>query len=95
MNFSFTAPLWIYTGKGAWHFVTLPKHLADEIRFFTPSAQGFAPIKVSARIGDTAWKTAIFPDSKSASYLLAIKAEIRKKLQLSAGDSVDISLRIL
>ncbi len=94
MQFTFTAPIWIYSGKGAWHFVTLPKDAADEIKFFNATAKGFMPIKVTATVGETTWKTAIFPDSKSGSYLLAIKAEIRKKEKLSACDNVKLSISI-
>jgi Domain of unknown function (DUF1905) len=53
LTYRFTAPLWIYQGKGAWHFVTLPKEAADEIRFFNVSAKGFMPISVLATIGAT------------------------------------------
>jgi Domain of unknown function (DUF1905) len=95
MQFTFTAPLWLYSGKGAWHFVTLPKTAADEIKFFNPVAKGFTPIKVTAKIGETAWKTAIFPDSKSGSYVIAIKADIRKKEILNVGDAVEISISIV
>ncbi len=79
MHFTFTTPLWLYAGKGAWHFVTLPKDAADEIRFFNSLAKGFTPLKVTATIGKTTWKTAIFPDSKSGSFVLVVKADVRKE----------------
>lgn len=53
------------------------------------------PIKVLAQIGETSWKTALFPDSKSGSYVLAIKAEIRKKQKLNMGDEIVLTVRIL
>jgi Domain of unknown function (DUF1905) len=94
MHFTFTAPLWLYAGKGAWHFVTLPKCAADEIKFFNSSAKGFMPIAVTAQINDTVWKTSIFPDSKSGSYLLAVKAAVRKTENLKAGDDVMLTLSV-
>jgi Domain of unknown function (DUF1905) len=94
LTYRFTAPLWIYQGKGAWHFVTLPKEAADEIRFFNVSAKGFMPISVSATIGATTWKTSVFPDSKSGSYLLAIKAGVRKAERLSNGQSIDVEVKV-
>lgn len=93
-QFTFTAPLWIYSGKGAWHFVTLPLEDAARIRFLNPLAKGFAPIPVQASIGETRWRTALFPDSKSGSYLLAIKADVRKKENLDAGDQVLVTIAI-
>lgn len=94
MKLTFTAPLWLYSGKGAWHFVTLPKEAADEIRFFNSSAKGFTPISVTAEINDTVWKSSIFPDTKSGSYLLAIKAAVRKAENLKAGDQVTLKLNV-
>jgi hypothetical protein len=94
MQFIFTAPLWLYTGKGAWYFVTLPKDAADEIKFFNPTTKGFMPIKVRATIGEKSWKTSIFPDKKSGSFLLAVKAEIRKKEKLNAGEHTRVSISI-
>ncbi len=94
MQFTFTAPLWLYAGTGAWHFVTLPKEAADEIRFFNASAKGFMPISVSAKINDTVWKSSIFPDSKTGSYLLAIKAAVRTAENLKPGEKVTVTLNV-
>ncbi len=90
LTFTFKTRLWLYAGKGSWHFVTLPKEAAAEIKFFTPSAKGFMPVAVKATIGKTTWKTSVFPDSKSGSYLLAVKAEVRKQETLQLGDEVEI-----
>lgn len=92
LTFTFKTRLWLYSGKGAWHFVTLPQEAAAEIKFFSPQAKGFMPIPVRAKIGDTTWKTSVFPDSKSGSYLLAVKAEVRKKERLAVGDEVVVRL---
>lgn len=91
---SFKARLWLYQGKGAWHFVTLPKAAADEIRFFNPLAKGFMPVACMATIGRTTWKTSVFPDSKSGSYLLAVKADVRKAEKLRAGDTVKVTVAL-
>ena len=94
LHFEFTSKLWMYNGKGAWHFLTLPKEAADEIRFFNRSAKGFTPIKVEACIGETKWKTAIFPDSKSGSFVLVVKADVRKAAKVSAGDDVTATVKV-
>lgn len=90
LTFKFTAKLWVYSGKGAWHFVTLPAEVADGIRFMNPHATGFRPLPVKARIGATTWKTSVFPDSKSRSFLLAVKAAVRATEGLAEGDEVDV-----
>jgi hypothetical protein len=94
LNFQFKAKLWLYGGNGSWHFVTVPESMGSEIRFFTPAATGFMPVPVKARIGNTSWQTSVFPDKKSKSYLLAVKADVRKREKLSADDEVEVFLRV-
>lgn len=92
-TFTFDAKLWRYSGKGSWHFVTLPKEVAEAIRFFRPT-RGFVPVAVKAAIGGSAWKTSVFPDSTSASFLLAVKAEVRKAEGIGDGDTVSVRLSL-
>jgi Domain of unknown function (DUF1905) len=94
LSFTFTAKLWLYAGKGAWFFVTLPDDVAGQIRFFSGRRQGFGSVRVVARIGTSTWKTSVFPDSKSGSYLLPVKAEIRKAQNIGNGDNVSVSLAL-
>lgn len=96
MNYSFSGELWLWDGKGAWHFVTLPKDISKEIKENFGSAQpGFGSIRVEATIKDISWKTSIFPDNKSKAYLLPVKAEIRKKANILEGDKIEVSLEII
>jgi Domain of unknown function (DUF1905) len=94
LDFKFQALVWVYSGKGAWHFVTLPKDAAEGIRFFNTAAKGFMPIAVRAQIGETVWKTSVFPDSKSGSYVLALKAAVRKAENISDGDTVSVCITV-
>ncbi|MEE4010538.1 DUF1905 domain-containing protein [Roseibium sp. FZY0029] len=90
----FTGELWLSAGPGGWTFVTLPPACADQIRFFIGSRMGRAwgMIKVKARIGAAEWSTTIWPDKASGSFLLPVKAAVRKKEKIAAGDNVDVSL---
>lgn len=75
--------------------MTLPQPIADEIKgVFGQNRSGWGSIKVVATIGKTTWKTSIFPDKKSSSYLIPIKAEIRAKTSLVDGDTIKIKLEI-
>jgi Domain of unknown function (DUF1905) len=94
LDFKFNAVVWVYSGKGAWHFVTLPKDAAEGIRFFNSAAKGFMPIAVKAQIGETVWKTSVFPDSKSGSYVLALKAAVRKAERIAEGDEISVHLQV-
>jgi hypothetical protein len=94
-NFSFSSKVWLYPGKAAWHFLTLPKNLADEIsENFGYFKQGWGSIKVVVKIQETVWETSIFQDKKSQSYLLPIKSAIRKKLDIKENDEITINLEI-
>ncbi len=83
-------------GKGAWHFVTVPPEIGFEVRATT---QGVTPkwgmVKTRVTIGDVSFETSIFPEKKTGSYDLPLKAEIRKKCRLKAGDLLRIELQIL
>jgi hypothetical protein len=50
---------------------------------------------VEATIGKSKWKTSIFPDSREGSYLLPVKADVRKREELLEGDMVPLKLRLL
>jgi uncharacterized protein DUF1905 len=93
----FTAELWLYPGKGGWTFITLPKECADQIRFYTGAKKGRAwgMIKVKARIDTSDWETTIWPDKASGSFLLPVKAAVRKAQKIAAGDRAEVTLTVL
>lgn len=100
MRFHFTSPLWIWPANASWYFVTLPRDQADELRFFSSEAmsgvkRGFGSVKVEVIIGETTWKTSVFPDKKSHSFVLPVKKEVRRQEGLAAGDDVTVTLRPL
>jgi hypothetical protein len=94
-SFSFTAKLWIYPGQAAWHFITLPKKESATVKEkHGKGARGFGSLPVEAKIGKTIWKTSIFPDSKSGTYLLPVKAAVRKKEEIEEGEPVSVKLTV-
>ena len=95
-SYDIKAKVWLYDGKAAWHFVTLPQDQSEQIRFLaTHSKSAWGSIRVSAKIGATSWKTSLFPDSKARAYLLPIKAEVRRREKIKAGDTVAVKLEIV
>lgn len=91
-----TAALWLWTGEnGSWHFISVPEELSGEIRAHAMLAlRGFGSVKVEARIGDVAWRTSVFP-VKSGGYILPVKAEVRRKAGIAAGDKVTVEIALL
>jgi hypothetical protein len=96
MVFNFTSPLWMYHGKAAWFFITVPNDISDLIKFHTSHIKtGWGSVRIKAKINQASWSTSLFPDSKSASYLLPVKAEIRKKTKIKNGDDVTVEIEVL
>ena len=93
-----TAPIWLWSeGKGHWHFLTIPPDEAIEIRMESSASgirRGFGSVRVEATINGVAWRTSIFPQ-KSGGYILPIKADVRRRASIAAGDGVTVSLELL
>jgi hypothetical protein len=93
LNLTFSAELWMYHGKGAWYFLTLPEEDTEQIKFLSSQQQrGWGSVRVTASIGQTTWNTSVFPDTKAGAYLLPVKAEVRKKEQIEVGNIVTVTL---
>jgi hypothetical protein len=93
VRLTFEGELWLWEGKASWHFVTVPVDDADELRDEAARApKGFGSVKVLATIGATRWSTSVFPDKASDSYVLPVKALVRKANQVEAGDVVSVTL---
>ena len=86
-----TGPVLRWSGESAWYFLALPGGLADEIRARTEHV-GFVSVKVTATIGSSTWSTSVFPDASSGSYLLPVKAAVRRAEGIDDGDVVTARL---
>ena len=95
LTYRLRGKVWLH-GQGSWHLVTLPKGPAKEIRMLLGGAtgRGWGSVRVSATIGSTTWQTSIFPDKKAGSFLLPVKAEVRKAEGIETGDMVDFVLEV-
>jgi hypothetical protein len=96
MELEFKEKLWRWQGDApaAWHFITLPVDAAGQIKFAVGQRKGFGMVRLSAQIGMTRWKTSVFSDKKSGSFLLPVKAAVRKSERLKAGQMVSVRLSL-
>jgi len=93
MKYEFSAKVCYYSSSemGGWIFALLPKELAMEIRHnFKFLEEGWGRMKVTAKIGNSEWKTSIWFDTKKGTYLLPLKAEIRKKQNIRLDKDVEV-----
>ncbi|MEZ4156515.1 MAG: DUF1905 domain-containing protein [Candidatus Paceibacterota bacterium] len=85
-----------YPGMGGWHFASVPKKESEQIKKdFKDQARGWGSLPVEVKIGKTQWSTSIFPDKKSGTYLLPLKAQVRKAEGLFDQDKVAIEIRLV
>jgi hypothetical protein len=95
-RFEFTTDVWEHEGAGAWHFVSLPEDVADDIEeMFGHAARGFGSLKVEVTVGATTWRTSIFPDTKRATYVLPLKKAVRAAEGLAAGSRAAFALVVV
>lgn len=96
LEFSFKSEVWLWQAeKGAWHFVTLPSDISEDIKAFTKHlARGFRSVKVEARIGETSWKTSIFPSKEHGAYILPLKKSVRVAEDIGLNSTVSVDLSI-
>jgi hypothetical protein len=85
----------VYPGMNAWRFLALPKRQAKEIKEkFGGGAKGWGSLPVSVTIRKTNWKTSIFPDKKSGTYILPLKAKVRKAENIFDDSTVTFTIKI-
>ena len=97
-----TGPLWRWTtpaAPAAWHFITIDGEAGEALsgtalmRRMERSLGGFGSLKVTATIGDSTFRTSLFP-SKELGWLLPVKASVRKAEGIGEGDAVQVILEV-
>ena len=94
-----TGKLWRWSGNsgGSWHFLTIDGEAGEALsgtalmRRMEQSLGGFGSLKVTATIGDSTFKTSLFP-SKELGWLLPVKASVRKAEGIGEGDTILLKL---
>ena len=84
------AKVWKYTVEPAsWYFVYVDKQDSEEIKKRAKKKVGFSFVPIVATLGKTSWKTTLFP-TKEGPYLIALKADVRRKEDITDGDTVTV-----
>lgn len=93
MDLEFSGEVWFWRGPAPFYFVTVPE---DGCRRIAAAASevtyGWGMIPVAARIGDTRWTTSLWP--KNGSYIVPVKAAVRKAEAVDEGDVVTVHLTV-
>ena len=94
VKYEFSARAYQYSSSKemcGWAFVSLPKELSREIREnYKYLEECWGRMKVTAKLANSEWKTAIWFDTKQDTYLLPLKAKIRKQENVVLGEDLQI-----
>lgn len=97
-----TLPLVRWQGeRGTYHLVTLTGDVAEALtmherlhRLEFGQRRGFGSVKLTARVGNTAWRTSAFPQKGSTEWILLIARKVMRAEDLSEGDPVALELKL-
>jgi hypothetical protein len=93
MSLEFTGKLWYWKGPAPWYFVTVPAKQCRDIKAVSKLVTyGWGVIPVQVQIGETTWKTSLFP--KDEAYIVPIRASVRKAENLEEGQKVTVQLEV-
>jgi hypothetical protein len=93
MEFEFGGELWFWRGPAPWYFITVPEEECLILHAEAAAVSyGWGMIPVTARIGDSEWKTSLFP--KDGRYIVPVKTDVRRAEKLTEGDHPTVHLTI-
>ena len=93
LELAFESVVIAWRGPSPYFFAPLPAADAEHVRRVARAATyGWGVIPVQAEIAGVAFTTALFP--KGETYLLPIKAAVRRRANITAGDRVAATLTV-
>ena len=90
-NYKIKGKVWLYPGMSGWHFIALSKKDSAKIR----KQFGKGLIKIQAKVGKSFWPTSLLPDTRTETYLIALKARVREVENIREGDEIKLEFKIL
>jgi hypothetical protein len=93
LQLKFQATVIHWRGPSPFFFVAIPpEHAADIRQAAKLVSYGWGVIPVAAEIGGVAFTTSLFP--RDETYLLPIKVAVRRKRNITVGDTIDVEMTI-
>ncbi|MBX7539645.1 DUF1905 domain-containing protein [Qipengyuania sphaerica] len=88
--------------RGTYHLVTITGEAAAAIamherlhRLEFGARRGFGSVKVLARIGETDWKTSVFPQREKSEWVLLVSKKVMRAEELAEGNLLGLELELL
>lgn len=93
MDLTFTGEVWYWRGPSPFYFVTVPEDESAHIESVsTAVSYGWGVIPVEAKIGETEWRTSLFP--REGRYAVPLKAAVRRAEGIDEGSEVAVRLTL-
>jgi hypothetical protein len=93
MIIEFSGEIWYWRGPSPYYFISVPAQESSDLKAILGFVTyGWGMIPATVRIGETEWKTSMFP--KNGGYIVPIKDRVRKAENLEAGDQVAVRLEV-
>ncbi|MER7797703.1 DUF1905 domain-containing protein [Microbacterium sp. NPDC096154] len=94
VRIEFEAEVWRWDARAeAWYFVHVPEEISRDLREMPAPPRGFGSLRVEARIGETVFRTSIFPGGDT--YWLPLKRAVRDAEGIVEGGAVTVQLDVL
>lgn len=87
---TFRATIQKFPGRGGWVYAAVPKKYTNHLR---EQRSGWGMFPITAHVGDTSWKTKLMM-KKGGDFFVVFKSAIRKKENITTGDSVTVSFKL-
>jgi Domain of unknown function (DUF1905) len=94
LAFEFSGPVFCWRGPAPHYFVAVPEEASadiDDLAAMVSYGWGVIPVRVG--LGDSEWKTSLFP--KDGRYLVPLKLAVRRAEGVDEGDTVTLRLAVL
>ena len=93
MIIEFEGKIFYWRGPAPFLFVAIPEKPSADLKAISAMVTyGWGVIPAHVRIGETEWKTSLFP--KEDHYLVPIRMSVQKSEKLEVGDSVTIQIEV-
>ena len=101
-NFKFKSKVIVWTAgyekdnSGSWRFARVPEGISTKIKEMQKGKlrRGWGAVYTKAKVGKSEWTTSIFPDRRSATYILPLKKQIRYEENLYDGREFNFKIEI-
>ncbi len=97
LSYQFTTKVWAYfNGKSTYYLASIPAKTGSAIRAMQEGKprRGWGSVPVVITIGGSRWKSSIFPESGTKSYLFLLNAKARKAESIVENSRISVCITL-